>query len=69
MSAPMPKAKGTEIIVAFGDHYDSGMQGDILLRLERLLRQDGIPAKVFKTTMADDSKLRSMMTPEERAKL
>jgi hypothetical protein len=33
------------------------------------LRELGVPAEVFKETLGDDSKLRVLMTPEQRAKL
>jgi hypothetical protein len=37
--------------------------------MEKWLRSDGLKAEVFKETMADDSKLRRMMTVEQRSKL
>lgn len=64
------KPKGLNIVVHFGERFPSNLEGPALLAFERVLREQlKVPAKVFKETMADDSKLRSMMTPEERAKL
>lgn len=57
------------VTVKFGHKIPSDVQGKTLLEFERHLRHFGIPAEVFKETMADDSKLRRMMTPDERAKL
>lgn len=56
-------------IVKFGPGYDSDTQGRMLLAFEKMMREQGIPAEVFKETMVDDSKLRSRMTIEERKKL
>jgi hypothetical protein len=57
------------VIVDFGSGIPSEAQGPVMLAMERSLREQGIPAEVFKPTKADDSKLRSRMTIEERAKL
>lgn len=61
--------KEFEVIVEFGSGIPSDAQGVVLLAMERSLREMGIPAEVFKPTRADDSKLRSKMTPLERSKL
>jgi hypothetical protein len=56
--------------VKFGKGIPSSAQGVALLDLERHLRElTRQPVEVFKETMKDDSKLRNMMTAEERAKL
>lgn len=56
--------------VKFGKGIPSSAQGVALLEMERHLREiTRHPVEVFKETMADDSKLRNMMTAEERAKL
>lgn len=58
-----------EVVVDFGKAVPPDLQGRVLLQMERTLRENGVPACVFKRTMADDSKLRLRMTNEERAKL
>lgn len=57
------------VLMAFGTGIPSDTQGVVMLALEKKLREMGIPAEVFKQTAPDDSKLRSKMTPLERAKL
>lgn len=59
------------VIVKFGSEIPGDVQGPILLDLERALRK-ACPGKwieVFKEIKGDDSKLRNMMTAEQRAKL
>ena len=55
------------VIVEFGAGIPADAQGVALLAMEKILRGMGLPAEVFKQTMADDSKLRRNMTPEQRA--
>ena len=59
------------VTVKFGSEIPSSVQGPALLEFERSLRRmmPGVWVEVFKDLMGDDSKLRTMMTPEERAKL
>lgn len=57
------------IEVKFGAGIPADAQGVVLLQMEKYLRALGVPAEVFKETMADDSKLRRSMTEEQRAKL
>lgn len=57
------------VIVDFGRSIPSDVQGVVMLAMERTLREQAIPAEVFKRTMADDLKSRRNMTPEQRAKL
>lgn len=57
------------VTVDFGRAIPADLQGRVLLQMERTLREQGVPAQVFKRTMADDSKLRLKMTEEERLKL
>lgn len=59
------------VIVHFGKGVPIEAQGPALLAFEKHLRAltDGALVEVFKETKADDSKLRSAMTPEQRAKL
>lgn len=56
--------------VKFGKGIPSSAQGVALLEMERHLRElTRHPVEVYKEMMGDDSKLRSNMTPEQRAKL
>ena len=57
------------VIVKFGKGIPNDLQGVVMLAMEKSLRERGVPAEVFKETMPDDSKLRRLMTVEERAKL
>lgn len=57
------------VIVKFGSGFSKDLQGRLLLAFEKMMREQNIPAEVFKETKADDSKLRSLMTVEQRAKL
>lgn len=59
------------VTVKFGRMIPGDVQGVALLDFERKLRSlmGGAWVEVFKETKADDSRLRSMMTPEQRAKL
>lgn len=65
MLAPM------HVEVKFGSGIPSDVQGKALLELERALRRmmPGQWIETFKENKGDDSKLRMMMTAEERAKL
>lgn len=55
--------------IKFGPAISGEDQGRLLLAWEKLSREMGIRAELFKETKADDSKLRIMMTPAERKKL
>ena len=59
------------VIVQFGSEISITAQGPALLALEKDLRQrcPGKWIEVFKEAKGDDSKLRSQMTVEQRAKL
>ena len=57
------------ITIKFGNGIPPDLQGWAMLAMERMLREKGVPAEVFKETMADDSKLRRLMTVEQREKL
>lgn len=59
------------VVVKFGQGIPSAVQGRALLEFERILRSmlPGEWIETFKEAKGDDSKLRSMMTPDERAKL
>lgn len=69
LNLPVLEANPHHVVVHFGSGFTPEVQGAALLMLERWLRERGLPAEVFKETMADDSKLRRSMTPEQRAKL
>jgi hypothetical protein len=67
---PRSDLPANHVEVRFGKGISGADQGVALLSFERLLRQmTGAPIEVFKESMADDSKLRMMMTDAERAKL
>ena len=58
------------ITVQFGDGFSRDERGPILLAMERACRAvTGQYDEIFLERLGDDSKLRSMMTTEERAKL
>ncbi len=58
------------VIVKFGKGIRGDAQARAMLAFERTLRElTSAPVEVFKETLADDSKLRRAMTPEQRAKL
>lgn len=59
------------VIVHFGSEIPPSAQGPALLSLEKELRKlcPGKWIEVFKEAKGDDSKLRSQMTVEQRAKL
>ena len=58
-------------IVHFGANIPPHVQGPALLEFERILRKlaPGLWIEVFKEIKGDDSKLRVMMTKEERDRL
>lgn len=58
-------------IVKFGSGIPGDVQARALLEFERVLRRmmPGQWIETFKENKSDDSKLRMMMTKEERAKL
>lgn len=57
------------VIVKFGEGIAPDSQGVAMLAMEKRLRALGVPAEVYKETMADDSNLRISMTPEKRKTL
>lgn len=63
--------KNLHVIVDFGPSIPANIQGPALLAFEKVLRSmaPNLTIEVFKQYMGDDSKLRSLMTPEQRAKL
>ena len=62
--------KDHEIIMKFGPAIKGALQAKLMFDLEKHLRETtGLPIEVFKETMADDSKLRNLMTEEERKRI
>lgn len=57
------------IVVQFGPGIPSDEQGRLMLAMEKNMRNRGIPAEVYKDTIADDSKLRREMTDAQRSRL
>ena len=59
------------VVVRFGSEIPGAMQGPALLEFERVLRKlmPGKWIEVFKDIKGDDSKLRTLMTVAQRAKL
>jgi hypothetical protein len=59
------------VVVKFGSDIPSDVQGSAMLQFERDLRarMPGKWVEVFKEAKSDDSKLRMLMTKEEREKL
>ncbi len=63
-------SKDYEIIMSFGAGIKGQLQAKLMFDLEKHLRETTeLPIEVFKKTMDDDSKLRRMMTPEERKRI
>ena len=68
----MTEIPDLHVIVKFGKAIAPDVQGRALLAFERLLRdmtEHKLWIEVFKETMGDDSKLRRLMTPEQRKNL
>lgn len=58
------------VLVQFGKSVPSDAQGRAMLAFERHLRElTAAPVEVFCEAMGDDSRLRVMMTAEQREKL
>lgn len=61
---------GLQVVVKFPKEVPLGAQGSALLMMEKALRAStGLDVRVVKDLMGDDSRLRVMMTLEQRAKL
>lgn len=66
----MPALPDFHVLMRFGSGISADAQGRAMLAMEKHLRDiTGSPVEVFKETMGDDSKLRRVMTPEQRARL
>lgn len=58
------------VLMKFGSGISPDVQGKAMLAFEKELRElTELPIEVFKDTMGDDSKLRRLMTPEQRSRL
>jgi hypothetical protein len=65
----MPE-KGLEVVVKFSPAIPTDAQGPALLLLERALRDaTKLDVRVVKDLMGDDSKLRKLMTIQQRDSL
>lgn len=62
--------KGIEVVVKFPEAVPLREQGAVLLQMEQALRKaTHLDVRVVKDLMGDDSKLRRMMTIQQRDKL
>ncbi len=61
---------GLQVIVKFAPEIPLSVQGPFLLQAEKSLRAaTGLDVRVVKALMGDDSRLRVLMTPQQRDKL
>ena len=61
---------GLQVVVKFPDGISLAVQGPFLLAMEKRLRTDtGLDVRVVKDLQGDDSKLRRLMTIQQREKL
>ena len=67
--AAEPALPEYHVIMKWGSGFGAEIQGRTMLALEKMLRELGMPAEVFKETAADDSRLRRSMTKEQRERL
>lgn len=64
------KLDSYHVLVQFGDGVPVEHHGKVLFDLEGELRRlTGVRVEVFKEARGDDSRLRALMTTEQRAKL
>ena len=61
--------KSNEVMVKFGRGIPGEVQAKMMFDMELALQKLGHDARVLKETMGDDSKLRILMTPDERDRL
>ena len=63
--------KPNEVMVQFGSGIPADIQARAMLAFERNMREwsGNYEIDVFKEAKGDDSRLRAMMTPEQRSKL
>ena len=68
----MAEIPSLHVVVQFGGDIPASVQGRALLAFEKMLRDmtgHTLWIEVFKEAKGDDSKLRAMMTDEQRARL
>lgn len=68
----MKELASLHVVVRFGSDIPGDVQARSLLEFERILRKNSegkLHIEVFKEIMGDDSRLRTMMTKEQRDKL
>jgi hypothetical protein len=66
----MAKLRDNQVVIQFGANISGDVQAKAMMQFEKWLRTlTSRDIEVFKEVKADDSKLRNMMTPEERMKL
>lgn len=66
----MPELPDHHVIIKFGKGIPVDERGKVLLALEGSLRKStGLRIEVFQEARGDDSRLRALMTTEQRAKL
>ncbi len=61
--------KANEVLVKFGKDIPGDLQAKTMFDMELTLQKRGLDVRVLKETMGDDSKLRVLMTPEERDRI
>lgn len=61
--------KANEVLVKFGPGIPGEAQAKVMFDMEVALQRMGHDARVLKESMGDDSKLRVLMTPEERERI
>lgn len=61
--------KSNEVLVKFGSAVPGAAQAKVMFDMELELQKMGHDVRVFKETMGDDSKLRVLMSTEERNRL
>ena len=68
----MAEIPSLHVVVQFGGDIPASVQGRALLAFEKMLRDmtdRALWIEVFKEAKGDDSKLRAMMTDEQRVRL
>lgn len=61
--------KSNEVLVKFGSGVPPLVQGKAMFDMQLWLNKMGYDVKVFAETRGDDSRLRALMSDEQRAKL
>lgn len=61
--------KSNDVLLKFGDGIPGPAQAKVMFDMMLTLQKMGYDVRVLKETMGDDSRLRALMTDEQRAKL